>query len=237
MDDYIPDGKSDTWCDVAQILSVNPHFKDFDDDGAEFVLGLIPEFAQSIIENGLVYEEVLNAKLSSRENVDNHQPDPAHWMHLNDKAVQNQRAAIISAQPLQERTFMQNEDKMAKKLRINLNKAEDVIRAQRASRRNVDAAESALKREEALPGTRGHQTRIDAARMFAKTTRVESASVEAGRPPKVRKCLRCYICATEVNDSDGQSTRCEGKPCRKRFCMDTYCQAAMVGHMRSHNKT
>ena len=79
-------------------------------------------------------------------------------MHLNDKAVQNQRAAIISAQPLQERTFMQNEDKMAKKLRINLNKAEDVIRAQRASQRNVDAAESALKRVKALPGTRGHQT-------------------------------------------------------------------------------
>ena len=158
-------------------------------------------------------------------------------MHLNDKAVQNQRAAIISAQPLQERTFMQNEDKMAKKLRISLNKAEDIIRAQRASRRNVDAAESALKREEALPGTRGHQTRIEAAQMLAKTARDESASVEAGRPSKVRKCLRCHICATEVNDSDGQSTRCEGKPCRKRFCMDTSCQAAMVGHMRSHNKT
>ena len=79
---------------------------------------------------------------------------------------------------------MQNEDKMAKKLRINLNKAEDVIRAQRSSRRKVDAAESALKREEALLGTRGHQTRIDAARMLAKTTRDESASVEAGDHPR-----------------------------------------------------
>ena len=163
--------------------------------------------------------------------------DPAHWMHLNDKAVQNQRAAIISAQPLQERTFMQNEDKMAKKLRISLNKAEDVIRAQRSSRRNVDAAESALKREEALPGTRGHQTRIEAAQMLARTAQDESASVEAGISSKVRKYLQCHICATEVNDSDGQSTRCEGKFCRKRFCMDTSCQAAMVRHMRSHNKT
>ena len=121
---------------MEHILGVNPHFQNLSEEDAKFVIDTIPRFSDKMMSVGLLYEDEMNAVLGSRPGVDNSTPREEHRMSLNDRAIQYQRAAIISRPELLERLAMRKEDSTSS-VKNKLNKKEEKARVARAALRKV----------------------------------------------------------------------------------------------------
>ena len=73
---------------------------------------------------GIIYEEDFEDAFANNPGLDNHQAPPATAMHLNVKAVHNQRAAIINRPEFRERTSMLSADKESSSLNVGWRRGE-----------------------------------------------------------------------------------------------------------------
>ena len=213
---------------------MNPHFQNLSEEDAKFVIDTIPQFSDKMMSVGLLYEDEMNAVLGSRPGVDNSTPREEHRMSFNDRAIQYQRAAIISRPELLERLAMRKEDSTSS-ARNKLNKKEEKARVARAALRKVQcpARNVEVLSDETHTTPRRHEMIAANSNLYNRQQQEMEVAEGNTVPPKAAKVHKCFMCHKVVTEGDGH-IRCDAKSCRKRFCSS--CKDTLAHHKESHKK-
>ena len=155
-------------------------------------------------------------------------------MSFNDRAIQYQRAAIISRPELLERLAMRKEDSTSS-ARNKLDKKEEKARVARAALRKVQCPARNVEVLSDETHTTPHRHEMIAANPNLYNRQQQEMEVAEGNtvPPKAAKVHKCFMCHKVVTEGDGH-IRCDAKSCRKRFCSS--CKDTLAHHKESHKK-